>query len=79
MSDENHAKWDAIIDDLRGTCQSEAEHGEETEALFNDMDFCAYLDDHIFRCTACGWWCDIDEEDSDNHGLDEWTCRDCCE
>lgn len=33
---------------------------------------CAELDDRVFCCEVCGWWCGIDEMSEDS-----WTCRDC--
>ena len=67
--------WQEVIDELRGTCN--LSQSDEHEELFDDLDFCAELDSQIFSCTQCGWWCDIDEEVSDDYGLDDLTCRDC--
>lgn len=72
-------QWEHIVNQLRGSCDSLASLGPEAEELENNTDFCAYLDERIFCCTRCGWWCDQDEEASEEHGLAEWTCRDCCE
>jgi len=67
-------KWQEASDRLVGTCDSALEF----EDLFDDQKFCEWLDTQIFLCTQCGWWCEMSEEESDDHGLDEWTCRDCC-
>jgi hypothetical protein len=32
----------------------------------NDSEFCAALDQHIFVCDGCGWWCGRDEESSED-------------
>ena len=68
-----------IVEYLRGTCNAIYELTEKEQARFDNAKFCAYLDSEIFHCTQCGWWCDIDEEASSDHGLDELTCLQCCE
>lgn len=73
---EEIAEWDAIIDALRGTCDSLSD--KASDELQNDDRFCAYVDENIFLCHQCGWWCEIAEESSEDYGLDEWTCEDCC-
>lgn len=70
--------WTEIIAELTGTCKSESELGDEGEALFNNLEFCEHLDQEIFRCAECSWWCEISEEASEDHGRDELTCLDCC-
>ena len=70
--------WEEVIHELLGTCDSPAMKGNYVEALFDDAEFCAYLDDQIFRCNECGWWCDISEEASEDNDRDELTCSDCC-
>jgi len=67
--------FEDIANDLIGTAQTPV----EVENLMNDSAFCAVLDTIAFNCTECGWWCPIDEEESDEHGLEEWTCQQCCE
>lgn len=71
-------EFQAIVDELQGTCGSLDEVAEyygldamTTEGLTE------YVDERIFCCTVCGWWCPQDEEASEDAGLDEWTCRDC--
>lgn len=69
-----HPEWIDARDDLIGTCKSKIHY----EELFADQEFCLWLDQHIFLCTVCGWWCEISEEASTDWGLDEWTCGQCC-
>ena len=57
-----------VIDRLRGTCMETFEADEYTD------DELKYLDENIFECARCGWWCDIDES-NDIHG--ENYCDDC--
>jgi len=68
--------WNQVIADLSGTCGVMG-ISEEVEALFDNLEFCAYLDQHIFLCSTCGWWCEISEEASHDAGLDELTCEQC--
>lgn len=41
----------------------------------DDMDFLLAIDDRVFQCAQCGWWCEISEmaEDCDT----DWICREC--
>ena len=69
-----------IADCLRGTCDGDLfaliqERGLE----FEEDRICNEVDQLVFQCTACGWWCGIEEEASADHDLNEWTCLECCE
>lgn len=70
-----------IVNELRGTCQTleEVLYLRVAEDLEDNLKFLDYLDSRIFKCTACSWWCDIEEESSEDFGLNDWTCLDCCE
>ena len=59
-----------VIDRLRGTCM------ESFDQDLYTMDELQYLDENIFDCARCGWWCDIDEANSFNG---ENFCDDCYE
>lgn len=62
---------------LQGSAQSLANLGPEFEALQNDSVFCAELDQLVFECECCGWWCDAGEmSDSES---DNWECLECTE
>jgi len=68
-----------VVDELRGSCdslQSVAErHGLDPDSeLLTDA-----VDQQIFLCSECGWWCEMHEEVSAFAGLDEWTCRQCAQ
>lgn len=68
-----------LIDYLRGTCQSLAEgvavccEGMDADDL-TDEDT-QTIDENIFRCGECDWWCENDEmnEQCDDEGY----CTDC--
>jgi hypothetical protein len=74
------ALWNTVVDYLRGTCLSldDAVTALAAQELADHMPFLNHLDQEIFCCNQCGWWCDQDEEASEDHGLDEWTCTECC-
>lgn len=57
---------------LQGTCKSIHDLGEEFEEAQNDKIFCERLDDLVFECEVCNWWCELSEM-SDI----EMTCDDC--
>lgn len=67
--------WEKLIYELNGTCDSIEHVLEKYEALElqDHMPFLNYLDNEIFRCACCSWWCTISEmsENSDDE------CRDC--
>lgn len=67
-----------IIDTCQGTCteslQSALEYhypGMDEDELTGEDH--AAIDNEIFMCEGCGWWCEISEavEDEDN------KCQDC--
>ena len=59
-----------VADDLRGTTHNL--HDYATEAEQNDAGFLAALDDEVFECSQCGWWCDVGE-----HGKEDGACDEC--
>lgn len=63
---------DAVATELIGTAKSL--HDEATEAEMNDTAFCTALDQHVFECAGCGWWCGTDEENDSDEGP---KCNDC--
>ena len=70
------AHWQELVDEMRGGATTP----EAAQDLFeSSMEFAMFVDQQIFSCTCCGWWCEINEEASEDHGLDEWTCLQCCE
>lgn len=46
------------------------------ERIFNKYNeiICDTVDNQIFKCCCCDWWCEVHEQ-SDEH--DEPTCEDC--
>lgn len=70
-----------IIEGLQGTMDSIQQqldfyYPEMTEDDLTEDDH-SKLDQEIFLCANCGWWCEISEES----GIDEseLVCNDCAE
>lgn len=67
---------DRAIAELAGTSRCFHDLGPEFEdAHNNSAEFNALIDDAIFCCEQCGWWCEISEQVEDENG--EWLCNDC--
>lgn len=65
--------WNKIIYDLNGSCDS-LEHqliNHDAEQLLDYMPFLNYLDNVIFLCDGCGWWCELSEM------ADSGVCNSC--
>lgn len=64
-------KIEGLIEHLRGTCKS---LDEGCEQLFDHdsteltLDECGELDEAIFCCETCGWWCERSEESEGEPG-----------
>lgn len=80
---------DEVIEYLQGTCKSidealnECLDDEEVQWMSdveNEMEFCGFIDERIFNCARCGWWCEtgdwITDEDP-NWDPSEETCTQC--
>lgn len=51
---------------LTGTCISlqtaiESVLDEDDWALEDDLEFCLAIDDRVFCCSVCEWWCENSE------------------
>lgn len=64
-----------LVADLTGTCKTIAEFLPEgmTEDDLTPDDH-EHIDQEIFECTQCGWWCEVSES-NDKDG--ENVCNDC--
>ena len=72
-------KIENLIDRLRGTTNSMQSECEELGLDPVDDKVCLSVDEAIFECHECGWWCDQSEEASEFvDDVEEWTCRQCC-
>lgn len=71
--------YEPLIDYLRGTCLSLDEACDTFNLDSMNQELCDALDDRIFLCTECNWWCEIHEESSEEVGAQEWICAQCAE
>lgn len=61
---------EALANRLRGSCQSMPAEFED------DMDVLDHLEELIFLCPCCGWWCDVDELNETGPNSED-ICDDC--
>lgn len=71
VSPVNQDRVNEVASDLQGTCKSLDDFATPEEA--NDVDFCRAIDDIVFCCDECGWWCDVGEQSHDKGEV----CTDC--
>jgi len=56
-----------LVHELQGTCKSlyghmdSLEEAEETFFYENETAILFELDNRIFECDCCGWWCEMSE------------------
>ncbi|BAV39236.1 hypothetical protein BPT24_111 [Tenacibaculum phage pT24] len=67
-----------LVDELQGTCKSldEACETQHIDCFELNIDELGKIDNEIFNCAECGWWCEISEQAEDG---DDSVCVDCCE
>lgn len=67
--------WEKLIYQLNGSCDSleQVLANNDAEELEDHMPFLNYLDNEIFRCECCNWWCPI----SDMAESSDTECRNC--
>lgn len=65
-----------IIEDLKGTCDSlDGVCGNyDIDSMDLSIDELEQLDQEIFNCETCGWWCETSEMSEDEN-----VCEDCFE
>lgn len=68
-----------LIETLRGSTSSVEVEAEELGLNDLDDEVTDAVDDAIFCCSQCNWWCDISEEASEEVGLFDLTCSECAE
>ena len=77
-----HPEFDVqkVIDHLQGTCMNTV--ASALSELYDDIMFeedltdedLAAIDNELFNCTACGWWCETSEQ---SLNTSEQMCLDC--
>ena len=79
------AAAEAVAEVLQGQCLMDIDQAlaqlELPGDLINNMDFCHALDNLVFCCGDCGWWCEASEEaDPEETGRPHDTiCEDCAD
>ena len=79
-------KINKVINALSGSCDEMTQTFDEVAEYYEwgftyddlttaeEMRIDAALDNAIFNCAVCGWWCDMGDM---AENCDEWTCSDC--
>jgi hypothetical protein len=73
-------EMDMLCNSTQGSCQSLEEvcyslFGTYPDEYENEMEICNFIDDRIFCCEGCSWWCEMSQMTNDLEN--EWTCVDC--
>jgi rubrerythrin len=66
---DKQARAEQIAHELQGTCNSYPEELEE------DLELAEMVEEHVFLCAQCGWWCEQSEANEGPDGED--VCDDC--
>lgn len=66
---------DKIVEELEGQCLVSLEDIIEREGYVFNSEHYSTIDERVFCCVTCGWWCPI--EDMSDQVTDEWFCSDC--
>jgi len=74
---------DKIVEQCRGTCMETIDdairehYPDMSEDDLTEADL-AQIDNEIFTCNECGWWCESSEAQLDEQASDI-ICEDCAE
>lgn len=71
-----------ILDYLQGSCK---DLNDAMRDLFelddydieNEKELWHYVENWIFLCNSCGWWCEMCEETATGQGEADFGCKDC--
>lgn len=75
----------SVIENLQGTCMNGI--GDALDELYpgmNEEDLTSQdydaIDQSLFECSSCGWWCETSESNTDPYSEDsDQYCDDCYE
>lgn len=78
---ESKFNLDAIIETLQGTCMEDlasaiSYHNPELTEDDLTADDHSYIDQNVFKCPECGWWCE-DSQRKYSEETSEDLCEDC--
>lgn len=66
---------DALVEYLKGTCNGMPDWVREDP---DENSILGHLDDELFCCAQCSWWCELSEGREDPDGGED-ICSDCAE
>ena len=69
-----HERADELVQEYLGT--SKGHTTELQEELDKTPGLSDLIDQEMFLCAGCGWWCEPSER-ADDDDLEEDTCTDC--
>ena len=64
-----------IVQDYLGSCDELADSDHD---WLDENGLFGAIDDIMFRCESCGWWCEISEQANQEKYLEQ-VCSDCFE
>lgn len=70
-------KIQTLIHRLSGSTDSMSHVCEELGLSDLDDEVTSAVDQEIFNCSDCNWWCEQSEESSEFIEHDEWICSQC--
>lgn len=74
---------EAVAECLRGQCVLDIDGALDQlgldPALRDDRDFLSMLDNEVFCCADCGWWCEISEMADPEGRPHDTVCDDCAD
>lgn len=59
---------------LQGQCVRSLENVLEDMDIPDSKELRSLVDQDVFECSECGWWCEACEENNEEGGV----CTDCC-
>lgn len=77
--DITNSDLEVVVSSLVGTCNSLQECLQSLYGINEDelsQENCLYIDENIFCCVDCGWWC-YQSEMTNDEDCDEWACNEC--
>lgn len=85
MRDLTEAEMLAVAEDLQGTCRTIDQaiecvtdgELEDRDEILNERDLCAVIDNNVFECAECGWWCETGDYADVQDNVNGDICTDC--
>lgn len=74
LSPKQREKVHEIVAQHTGQCVNDPVEALEKIGLKDNREALAMIDNSVFYCENCSWWCDTDERHETDHGE---VCTDC--